>query len=140
MNITYTKPQLKHTFKSLRKRNGNKRCYYVRAKGNDEYENYQVFQHKHHVFNQSVDIEEVNDYLEAAQKLKKEDKDDYFMSNGLDYDRCYEYINVVKYLNRCLIIASKSEKQDEKKWNFKVPGLGVLGILAFIYYFVKDDI
>lgn len=143
MNSTNHKilsPHLKQAIKTNRTRN-NKRCFCVRAKGQDDYENYQVFQHKHKVYDNNVNVDEVNDHLEAVHKLKKEDKDDYFMSNGLDYNRCYEYINVVKYLNRCWRTASKSvENDNNKKWNLTIPGWSIIGILAFMYYFVKDDI
>lgn len=139
MNMTCQKtllPQMKKKHFMF----GNRKFYYTRAKGKDDYENYQVFQHKHIVYHQDIHIEEVDNHLETVYKLAKEDKDDYFMSNGLDYDRCYEYINIVKYLNRCLTVASKSdEKDNNKKEKFRLPGWSVIGVLAFIYYCVKDD-
>lgn len=139
MNITFQKVLLPR-FKERQIKLGNRRCFHIRANGKDEYENYQVFQHKHIVYDNNVDIKEVDEHLEVVKKLNKEDKDDYFMSNGLDYDRCYEYINVVKYLNRCLTTASKIIKNDNSKsWKIKVPGWSIIGILAFMYYFVKDD-
>jgi hypothetical protein len=146
MNITYKNVLLsRFNTKERHIKLGNRRCFYIRAKREDEYENYCVFQHKHIVYHHhDIHTEEVDDHLEAAYKMNKEDKDDYFMSNGLDYDRCYEYINVVKYLNRCLKTASKnvehdSEFQDNHKWKFPFPGWSILVILGFVYHFVKDD-
>lgn len=127
------------------------RCSYIKAKGKDEecdHENYQVFQHKNITYNHHVNLQDIDDHLDAVHKLKKEDKEEYFMANGLDYNRCYEYINVVKYLNRCWRTtykntesnkqSSKSDNKDHKK--FIVPGWSIIGIFAFIYYVVKDDL
>ena len=114
------------------------KCNHVKATSKDEYENYQVFQHKHIVFSQSVDVHEVDDHLEAVTKLKKEDKSDHFMSHGLDYDRCYEYINVVKYLNRCWKSSHNHEYNVFNKTKFIDPCSTVICVIAFIYHYVKD--
>jgi hypothetical protein len=141
MNLHCRKLLSPQSVKISKKQVTVKRCFYIKAKEKDEYENYQVFQHKHALYNDNIHIEEVDEHLDAVQKLEKEDKDDYFMSYGLDYDRCYEYINVIKYLNRCLTTASKSEERDNnKKEKFRFPGWSIIGFLAFMYYFVKDDI
>lgn len=128
----------------------SKRYIALKANGKDEfqYENYQVFQHKNIHFKNNVTIRDVDDYLEAVYKLKKTDKDDYFMSHGLDYDRCYEYINIVKYLNRCWKMKHNHMKNENEidnnkitdKHPFLIPGWTILGVIAFIYYFVKDDL
>lgn len=144
MNTLYSK-----TFGSaksqpkLHRFDGSRR-FYVKAQSKDEYENYQVFQHKHMVFDQSTDVHEVDDHLEAVVRLRKADKDDHFMSHGLDYDRCYEYINVVKYLNKCWGTPNIHHHNHTHKDNKKVlpvpPGWTIICVIAFIYHFVKDDV
>jgi hypothetical protein len=121
-----------------------KRHIALKANEKDHYENYQVFQHEHITYNNDVNIKDVDEHLEAAHKLKKTDKDDYFMSQGLDYDRCYEYINIVKYLNRCWKVKNDSKKIDHNKKidlkPFFVPGWTIIGIIAFVYHFINDDL
>lgn len=134
---------------SLPRRIYKKRCFHTKAKEENEYENYQVFQHKDVTYNQNINIEDVDDHLQAVHKLKTEDKEDYFMSNGLDYNRCYEYINVVRFLNRCWRTSYSNTntktkiytKDSKNKANrFVLSGWSIVGIVAFIYYIVKDDI
>lgn len=142
----YLSPKIKHH----NNKHVRKRCIAFKANEKDDcnYENYQVFQHKNITYNNNVSIRDVDDHLEAVHKLKKTDKDDYFMSHGLDYDRCYEYINIVKYLNRCWTMKhnnmSSYKENDHNKINgkhtFLVPGWTILGVIAFVYYFVKDDL
>jgi len=151
MNIIshkYVLPNL--TLKVYNNRYVRKRYIGLKANENDEchYENYQVFQHQHITYNDNVNIKDVDDHLEAVHKLKKTDKDDYFMSQGLDYDRCYEYINIVKYLNRCWKVKNKrmgtmkttDDNKQSKQNPFFVPGWTILGVIAFVYHFVKDDL
>jgi hypothetical protein len=151
MNIISNKYVLHNlTLKVYNKRYVKKRYIALKANENDEchYENYQVFQHQHITYNDNVNIKDVDDHLEAVHKLKKTDKDDYFMSHGLDYDRCYEYINIVKYLNRCWKVKKKrmdtmkttDDNKQGKQNSFFVPGWTILGVIAFIYHFVKDDL
>lgn len=120
-----------------------KRCISTQANGH-HHENYQVFQHKNITYNHDINIQDVEDHLDAVHKLKKTDKDDYFMSHGLDYDRCYEYINIVKYLNRCWIMRQTAKQNDDNRIHrlipFIPPGWTILGVIAFVYYFVKDDL
>lgn len=115
-----------------------KRLVLTRAKNKDNYhyENYQVFQHEHLMHNDNITIEDVDDYLEAVKKLKKEDKNDYFMAHGLDYDRCYEYVNVVRYQNRCWQKPyNKVNKQD-----IIASGRRIFNGIVFIYYFIKNEV
>lgn len=130
-----------------------KRYIALKADKKDEphYENYQVFQHQNIIYNDNVNvnISDVDDHLEATCKLKKTDKDDYFMSHGLDYDRCYEYINIVKYFNRCWEVRHFNQntkrmtndniKNTERHPAF-VAGLTILSVISFVYYFVKEDL
>ncbi len=129
----------------------NKRCFHTKAKDKEEheYEHYQVFQHKDVTYNQNINIEDVDDHLQAVYRLKREDKEDYFMSNGLDYDRCYKYINVVKFLNRCWQktpynntknIMYNNDDSKNKANRIVLSSWSIFSIVAFIYYFVKDDI
>lgn len=120
----------------------------IKAKRRDydekyEHENYQVFQHKNIIYNHDININDVDDHLEAVQKLKVADKEDYFMANGMDYTRCSEYINIVKYLNRCwhMTYMTQAQKQENGSYNNKqnVARWSIIGVIAFIYYYVQDN-
>lgn len=143
ISIQYLSPKLPFKYNNSYCK---KRVIALKANKKDEcdYENYQIFQHQNITYNNNVNIKDVDDHLEAVRKLRKTDKDDYFMSHGLDYDRCYEYINIVKYLNRCWKIKHSHVRNDDNnkitgKHQFLVPGWTILGVIAFIYYFIKDD-
>lgn len=120
----------------------NRRYTALKANKKDghHYENYQVFQHQNITYNDDVNIKDVEDHLEAVHRLKKTDKDDYFMSHGLDYDRSYEYINIVKYLNRCFNLRNKHISYNDKLKSNPAQGCTILSIFTFIYYYVKDDL
>lgn len=129
----YLSPRLKFVNRPIRKR------FIIKAHQND-YENYQIFQHKDTTYNNNVNINDVDDHLEAVSKLKKEDKDDYFMAHGLDYDRCYEYINIIKYLNRCWKLRyngslQKNDNKESKNKPIFAPLYTIIGIIAFVYYY-----
>ena len=124
-------PNLKYSIKQ--------RCFALKANRKDKhhYVNYQVFQHENVIYNHDVNICDVDDNFEAVCKLKKTDKVDYFMSQGLDYDRCYEYIHIVKYLNRCW----KLKCEDDNPQKVKINQLHhISNILRFIYYFINSNV
>ena len=134
INLKYLLPKTKSSYTIISK----KRCILIKARNKDDnyYENHQVFQHKNAVYQNDVNVEEIDDYLEAVKKMKKEDKDDYFMAYGLDYDRCFEYINVVKYQNRCWQKPyNKVNKQD-----IIASGRRIFNGIVFIYYFIKNEV
>lgn len=139
ISYQYSFPKLNYYNKTVKKR------WIVLKANENHHENYQVFQHRDTVYNDNVNIKDVEDHLEAVHKLSKTDKDDYFMSQGLDYDRCYEYINIVKYLNRCWKTKhnpiENTKLLDNTKLNpFIIPGWTILVVIAFIYYSVKDKL
>lgn len=141
INRQYVLPKKKSSHNIISK----KRCILIKARNKDDnyYENHQVFQHKNAVYQNVVNVEEIDDYLEAVKKMKKEDKDDYFMAHGLDYDRCCEYINVVKYQNRCWKKQYNNKHFNSQKQNlplFAIPYWKLLYGFMFIYYIIKDDI
>lgn len=128
----YLSPRLKICNVPIKKRS------FVKAHEND-YENYQIFQHKNIKVNNNINIHDVDDHLEAVSKLKKKDKDDYFTAHGLDYDRCYEYINIIKYLNRCWKMRyndnlQKNNNIESNNKPFVIPLCVIIGVIAFVYY------
>lgn len=93
---------LQHPQKRFGINNRNNRQGKILCRGyKDKNEKHQVFQSEFTTYDNNISINEVESHLEATKKLTRTEKEEYFFALGLDYYRCNEYINIVKYLNRC---------------------------------------
>lgn len=104
----------------------------VKARRSEAYECHTVFQSSHVLG--PITIQDVDDHMAAVKHLKDRDKLDYFSAHGMDYKRCDEYINVVKYLNRCYNKKLKAEAESHKMhWT-------IIPALAFICSYIQEEL
>ena len=108
----------------------------VTARHKDGYECNTVFQSSSNkrVDTSFITIQDVEDHLHACQRLKDTDKEDYFLALGMDYKRCSEYINIVKYMNRCYSKSNKTHKPQWLQWTV------ITTTIAFIYNYINEDL
>lgn len=108
----------------------------ARARRREVYECHTVFQSTiaHRIDASPITLQDVDDHLAAVKRLKDCDKEDYFSAHGMDYKRCYEYVNIVKYMNRCY---NKRAKTGTIQWLH----LTILtAAIAFICNYIQEDL
>jgi len=108
----------------------------ARRRHRDEYECHTVFQSAiaQRIDASLITLQDVDDHLEAVKRLKDSDKEDYFLANGMDYNRCYEYVNVVKYMNRCYNKKAKTGTIQWLHWTI------LTAAISFICNYIQEDL
>lgn len=114
-----------------------RRTIKVIAKYKNDYEHHTVFQSssRHGATRSMVTLQDVDDHLNAVERLKDSDKEDYFLAHGMDYKRCRQYVNIVKYMNRCFDKTTKTSKFSDKTHWIHMMFLHI----AFVCSYIHED-